>query len=493
MPFVGRSRELGLLRGVLDRPTPQVVRVTGLPGVGKSALVRRAVGEYDGIVLVCAPLPAPAQLAAFGDQLAALDGHFATAEWTSFFQQMLDQARAAERPFVLVLDDAHRLTESRARWLEPLEETLRTAASEATAMHIVLVGRESGLPGLEGASAAGGPRAGGARAGGARGGGARGGAGPDDGSGAVGQTLLRLGPLPLRTAAPLLPGSEAHHVVRAYGVFGGIPRVLAQLDTSVTVGTNVRRLVLDLDGPLAEAPAAWLEREVQTPSRYMAILRALAFGEADWGTVHSGVPDLTRSGQVAPYLKRLEELGMIEVRAALDAKQGSRSGRYAITDPFLAFWFRFALPWRHTASAHTEPAPLREHYAEHVRPAIADHMERMMPALARRHMERDALETVGASVRACGSLWGSGYDIPVAGLLSNGAAFYGTSVWAAPERTPSPLDALDAEIRETRYGFGRERRLRLVFTGRAAPTWLRREIARRPDARLVEAKELLGI
>jgi AAA+ ATPase superfamily predicted ATPase len=37
MKFTGRSRELGALRQLLDRPEPQLVRVTGLPGVGKSA------------------------------------------------------------------------------------------------------------------------------------------------------------------------------------------------------------------------------------------------------------------------------------------------------------------------------------------------------------------------------------------------------------------------------------------------------------------------
>ena len=50
----------------------------------------------------------------------------------------------------------------------------------------------------------------------------------------------------------------------------------------------------------------------------------------------------------------------------------------------------------------------------------------------------------------------------------------------------------DLDIRQTRYGFGRERRLRLVFSGRPVPTWLRRETARRADAQLVEASELLG-
>ena len=456
MSFLGRSRELGALRYALDQPVPQLLRVSGLPGVGKSALVRRAVESCESIVLVAPPLPAPMQLAAFRERIDTALA--ADAEWVLLFTRVVQVARSSARPVALVIDDAHRLTESRARWTGPLAQVLRDATAEEIPLHIVLVGRASELPALEG----------------------------------VPTHDLRVGPLPLRVAAPLLPGNEPHHVVRAYGVFGGIPRVLRQLDTSITVGTNVRRLVLDLDGSLAAAPLTWLERELQKPSRYMAIMRALAFGESDWGTIHEGVPDLTRSGQIAPYLKRLEQLGMIEVRTALDAKPGSRASRYQLSDPFLAFWFRFALPWRTQGRGHERPTPLREHYAEHIRPGIVSHMERMMPTLVRRHMERESIETVGASVRECGSLWGPEHDIPVAGTLSNGAIFYGRSAWDRPAREASPLDRLDEDVRRTRYGFGRERRLRLIFSGRPAPTWLRRETARRTDARLVEAAELLG-
>ncbi|MGB1656882.1 MAG: hypothetical protein ACPHO4_06000, partial [Longimicrobiales bacterium] len=55
-----------------------------------------------------------------------------------------------------------------------------------------------------------------------------------------------------------------------------------------------------------------------------------------------------------------------------------------------------------------------------------------------------------------------------------------------------PLKQLDLSIRETRYGFGRQGRIRLVFTGRSTPTWLRREVARRDDARIVDAAGLMG-
>ena len=440
------------------------MRISWLPGVGKSALLKRAAADYDVLHHRCPPLPDPEQRARLAERLRGLltaegtpgDSPAADATWAELLDATVDRAAAADRPFVLVLDDAHRLTEARSRVAAPLETALARAAASSISLHVVVVGREAGLPDI-------------------------------DGSDASTRSSLRIEPLPLRAAAPHLPGNRAHERVRAYGVFGGVPRVLGALDASVTVGTNVRRLLLDDTGPLASTPMAWLEREVQTPSRYVAILRSLAFGEADWATLHAGVPDLTRSGQIAPYLNRLVELGLVEIRRSLDSSPTTRTTRYAITDPFVAFWFRFIFPWRLTDQSD----PIGPYYASAIRPGINLHMEEILPRICRQHMAFDAIESLGAIAREGGSLWGDA-EIPVAGTLTSGSVYYGATGWVDPEREKSPLDQIDAEVRETRYGFGRERRMRIVFTGRTAPTWLRRDVARRHDAALIDAQGLLG-
>jgi hypothetical protein len=461
--FTGRSRELGWLRWVLDRTTPQLVRVVGLTGAGKSALVQRAASDFAGAWLRCPPLPDPAQRAALARTLAPhlRDDVSPESDWTTLLDRARRAASESSRPWVLVVDDAHRLTEARARFATAAAEVMRVAAEQSTPFHLVMVGRAAGMPG-------------------------------ETAFGDRPPETLDVAPLPLRAAAPHLPGSDSEARLRAYGVFGGIPRVLGALDTSVTVGTNVRRLLLSPDGRFADAPLAWLEREVQTPSRYMAILSALAHGEADWASIHEGVQDLTRSGQVAPYLKRLTELGLVTSRTPLDAGPRTRSTRYALTDPFLAFWFRFAFPWLFDSRRVDPETSVREHYAREVRPLIDAHMETVMPMVARQHMELDAVETLGSTARESGSLWNGDLDIPVAGILTSGAAYYGTCGWSPPDRADSPLDSLDRRIRDTRYGFGKERRLRIVFTGRQPPTWLRRDAARRQDAHLVDADALIG-
>ena len=479
MKILGRSRELGRLRSFLDARQPHLVTLTGVRGAGKSALVRHALADYPGMLHLCPPLPDPDQRALLAARLRSTpdeegrEAPPANASWEEIFNHVLDGIDTRGRPFVLVLDDAHRLNEARSRYAGPLFDTLRRASQESLPFHVVLLAPGGGVspadvldgwseetPWVEG----------------------------------VHGDVIQVGPLPFRAAAPRLPGRSPPEKLRAYGVLGGIPRVLEKVDNSVTVGTNVRRLLLAPEGALADLGAVLLERDLQAPARYYAILRALARGEADWATVHAGVPDLTRSGQVAPYLKKLEELGLVEARRSLDAAPAGRSRRYALTDPFLAFWFRFVLPWRWTLHPPAPDAPDEDgdHYARAVRPRVDEHLQTVFPLVCRQHMQHDAIETLGHAAREGGSLWGPGYDLPVAGILTSGAAYYGLCRWTTGEDDAAPFPLMDQQIRETRYGFGRERRLRLLFTGRPVSARLRREAARRRDAELIDAEALLG-
>lgn len=465
MVFVGRTAELGRLRTALDRREASVVRIAGIRGGGKSALVRRVVTDYDGFIHPTPPLPDLAQR----ERLMALvsrtrtdrgrSPHLATPSpaWSELLAGLLDVVSAGGRPFALVLDDAHRLTEARSRYLEAVVELVTAARAQGRPLHVVLVGPQHAMP-------------------------------SDDALPSGSPPLMRIGPLPFRAATALLPGSRPNDLLRAYGVFGGIPRVLAALDRDVALGTNLRRLVLAENASLADAGGVWLERDVQTPARYYAILSTLARGETEWANVHAGLPDLTRSGQVAPYLKRLEELGLITSRRSLDAGPRSRSRRYALADPFLATWSRFVLD----ARASVDFPDGSDVYSALVRPALDEHITCVFPLICRHHMALDAIESIGETAREGGSLWGAEYDLPVAGILHYGSAYYGTCLWQPPGRETAPLEALDRQIRETRYGFGRERRLRLVFTGHDAPQWLQRRVARRHDAHLIDAAALAG-
>ncbi len=470
----GRGRELGMLRTALDRPGGGVVTLFGLPGGGKSELALAAVADVPHVYHRVPPLPEPEQRAALRRAMDRLDGGWriradepspsAPARpgawsggdaWSELFRAA-STAVPEGRGAVLVLDDAHRLEPARARVLAALTDALKAARARGRSLHVILVAPSDFVAA--------------------------------DGEGwDVPPERVRLAPLGFRAATPLLPGSTANERLEAYAVFGGLPAHLALLDRGLSLAKNLRRLVLRATGPLADAGIDLLERAAQAPARYAAILTALSGGESDWAGVHAGVADLTASGQVAPYLKRLEELGLVAVRRSLDASARSRNRRYGITDPFFAFWFRFVLPHREELAL----AKGADVVLERLRAELGRQVATVLPEVCRQYMRQDALETLGANARECGGLWGAGYDIPVAGILSSGAAFYGRpALWREGE--PPVLGTLDREIRETRYGFGRERRLRLLFVRGEAPLPLAREVARRHDVTVVDVRALAG-
>ena len=452
--FHGRSREIGHIRSSLDSQDPVILRIHGMRGVGKSALVRRAVRDFPHVIVRIPALPEPLQRQVLAECLDADAGGDSrdepAASWAKLFSRAAERARPGRAPFVLILDDAHRLAEARARFAEPLANVMAAARDSRRAFHVILIG----MP-------------------------------PDDNAEVE---SLAVPPLPLRAAVPLLPQGSPSELIRAYGVLGGIPEVLRKVDRSLTLETNIRKLMLESGAPFTDVPGLWLERDLQTPSRYNAALSRLAQGEADWGSLRAAVPDLTSSGQLAPYIRRLEELGLIRVRRSLDAAPGSRARRYRLGDPFLAFWYRFI----HRTTWGLPPSATPDALVRAMRHGIDGHMEHVFPAICRQHMRYDALETLGANARELGSLWTPEYEIPVAGLLTSGAAFYGTSVWGGLNRGDDPLAPLDAAARETRYGFGREHRIRLLFTSAEPPRWLERAAVRRDQFLLIGPSQLVG-
>ncbi len=460
--FHGRSREIGQIRSLLDSQDPVILHIHGMRGVGKSALVRRAVQDFSHVVVRVPALPEPIQRQVLAESLdaeAEPDGgpevpsggaSPSPVTWATLFNRAAERARPGRAPFVLVLDDAHRLGEARARFERPLADAMAAARTGRRAFHVILVG----MPPAENAEA----------------------------------ESLTVAPLPLRSAVPFLPGGSPRELLRAYGVLGGIPEVLRKVDRSLTLETNIRKLMVESGAPFTDVPGLWLERDLQTPSRYNAVLHRLAWGEADWGSLRSAVPDLTSSGQLAPYVRRLEELGLIRVRRSLDAEPGSRARRYRLADPFLAFWYRFVHPTTWGLGGRATPDAL----VRVMRPGMEDHLEGIFPAICRQHMRHDALETLGANARELGSLWSQEHEIPVAGLLTSGAAFYGATVWGGLSRGEDPLAPLDAAARETRYGFGRELRIRLLFTSAEPPRWLERAAVRRDQFLLIGPSQLVG-
>lgn len=465
------------LSSLLAEPGPSLVLLRGHRLTGKSLLLRRRlehaaeakrVASHRGLAL-----PADDLRSLFARDLARALGagpsapHSAppalpTSSWSGLLRELGRVLEASRQPLVVAVDDAHELLAAQDGIHRALLDLRAHLRAHALPVHIVLCGTS---PYLEQALE-----------------------GPDGNLREAVTHDLQVHLLGVRDAARRVRSQEPRERLRTWAVFGGAPAVLDLLEPSLPLRENVRRLFLSPDAPLADWGMRRLHRDVQSPARYAAILRALAVGARDWGQVARGSAGFTSGSQMAPYLGRLEELGLVDVRRSLDAGPNSRSRRYEISDPLVAFWFGFVLPLSGQVAFRSSP----ELWEASILPALDLHVARFYPRACRDWLRSYGDQVLPARGREVGSLWGPEYDLEVAGTLENGATVYGVARWSDEPADEAALDDVGRQLRHTRYGFGREARLRVVFNAGGFTPEAHRRAARDPLADVVGLEELLG-
>ena len=482
--FAGRVAEREDLTTRLGERTPSLTVVRGAPGIGVTRFLREVVAPLPHLFLPIPHLPDEGTRALLAQELQRVRGAVgrgpssppagiagtmppSVPDWPGLLALATGLAPPPApdmgAPFTLILDDAHRLADARAAVPSLLRRFMEELTSRPIPFHVILAGTDPvGMEAL---------------------------AGRDGPSGVDPSLDLQLPPLTPSESASFFPRWSAAECLTGWAVLGGHPHRLSLVERRSTLATTVQRLILDPDGPLHEEGNAILERAFQAPARYGAVLAALAGGARSWGDMAGMVPEELRGARLGPYVKALDQQGLIRTEVALDARDGSRARRYTIPDPFVRFWFGEVLPQRGLLATRGA-APVWE---EVIRPRMGGHVSRLLPLAARTWLERDAAPLLGAVARETGGLWSGEHNLEVAGLLRNGAAVYGLCRWSEEPLGEAELDHLENGMRRSRYGIGREARHRLLF-GRGGTTQaLRSRAARDPMVQVVGVKELVGV
>jgi hypothetical protein len=372
--------------------------------------------------------------------------------WPDLWGALREQAGRGDGGMWIV-DDADRL--SRAAWLGLLE-AWAAIRGQALPVHVALVGP----------------------------------AGLSERLGEIPHSRIRMDPLSTATWLRVGAAWSPENRVRAAAIFGRSAEMRSAVDPSRSVGRNARSLLLAPGAPHATRPLDLVRRSVQRSDRYIRVVRALAEGRRDWGAVRDAVGGLSASGQLGPYMKTLEELGIVIGDRSLDAGPRSRSRRWRLVDPHVAFWYACVLPgWDRLGVEDGKRL-----WSTVVEPRLEAHVGRTLPLVVREWLlGPDAADVLGSSARETGALWGEGYDIDVAGTLRNGAIVYAWTRWEGGGFTVEEVQARLDQIRATRYGFGRERRLK-VFVQRDPPGHeLARMDARDPELFILDVGRLSGL
>ena len=124
----------------------------------------------------------------------------------------------------------------------------------------------------------------------------------------------------------------------AYGIMGGTPQYLLQINDNLSIEENVKNTYLNPMSSIYEEPNNLLKQEVREPAIYNAIITAIAMGASKMSEISSKVGEDT--SVCATYIKNLIALGIVKKETPY-GDDSARKTIYSIEDNMFRFWYRF--------------------------------------------------------------------------------------------------------------------------------------------------------
>lgn len=166
-----------------------------------------------------------------------------------------------------------------------------------------------------------------------------------------------LQPLPFYSLAEFFPDYSTDERVALYAMVGGVPAYLDWLDGDLSLTGNIREVVLRGGSMFLAEPTFILYDEVREPQSYLTVLKAIGSGYHTLKEIQNET--MLGSQKLSPYLKRLQELKLVERRLPIllppAQRRKSKRGRYHVLDAYFRFYFRFISPYAAQLPFQSDP------------------------------------------------------------------------------------------------------------------------------------------
>ena len=149
---------------------------------------------------------------------------------------------------------------------------------------------------------------------------------------------IKLLPFDFEESCQYLKHYSAEEKALAYGIMGGTPSYLLQINDRLSIEENIKNTYLNPTSPLYEEPLNLMKQEVREPAIYTAIITAIATGASRMSEISGKVGEDTNV--CSTYLKNLVALGIVQKETPYGEK-ASKKSIYSIDDNMFRFWYRF--------------------------------------------------------------------------------------------------------------------------------------------------------
>ena len=313
--FIGRDRELQILNQLYEKENFQFPVIYGRRRVGKTAIINEFVKNKDTIFFTGLETNAAQNLDNFSRAIFDyVNGFGAAAPVFRTFQEALEYVflMAEEKRIILVIDEYPYAAKSYRGFASVLQVLidkhkdksklfLILCGSSMSFMEEQVLGYKSPLYGRRTAQ-------------------------------------FKINPFDFFESCRYFKKFSALDMAVIYGMVGGTPQYLRQMNDTLSVEENIKNTFLNTTSYLFEEPNNLLKQEVREPAVYNAIISAIATGSSKLSEISGKVGEETSA--CSAYLKNLISLGIIKKETPITEKS-TRKTIYAIADNMFRFWYRF--------------------------------------------------------------------------------------------------------------------------------------------------------
>lgn len=227
----------------------------------------------------------------------------------------------------------------------------------------------------------------------------------------------------------------------AYGIVGGTPQYLLQLNDNLSMEDNIKNTYLNPVSSIYEEPHNLLKQEVREPAVYNAIVTAIATGASKLSEISTKVGEDT--SVCATYLKNLISLGIVKKETPY-GDSSARKTIYSIEDNMFRFWYRFVPENTSIISrGATELAYNR------IKPHLSDYMGAVFEEICKQYLWSLLLKgECMIDFADIGRWWGTNaktrqqVEIDIMGTADKNKALFGECKWTNEKVDLGVLDVL---------------------------------------------------
>lgn len=330
--FIGRKKELQLLKSKFDSNNFEFGIIHGRRRVGKTTLLTEAIKNRKALYFVAKQANIAMNLELFSAEYGKYKelGNLSYGSFYDLFTNLFQ-----EKDLIIIIDEFTYLTEI-DKSIESILQELIDKNRHSSNIKLLISGSEVGM--FENLFASSRPLF-------------------------NRQTFsLKLHECDYLESSLYYPNFSNEDKIIAYSIFGGLPYYLSLINDQLSIKDNVMILIANPQGRLKDEPALLLHSELRSINQYQSVLQAIYSGSTKLSVIDSKAL-INKTSTTIKYINKLIDLELVEKNKRFLDGPNSRNYLYRIKNNFFAFYFTFI--WKNESSLmSTSPEDFYTYFIE---------------------------------------------------------------------------------------------------------------------------------